>query len=302
MWVVLSIIGAFSQALGAGIKKKALQNSGLNNVIGFISFTMAGWVFGTIHWLQTGTLWPGPLPLRFWTSMSAYAGLNIVAVWFMYRALDLAEFNYLMPFMTLTSLSMIVPPIFFLGEVPSPAGLGGVALVVAGAMAMNWRKGCLHAHPELRAKNSDNRKGGLYFLVTALCFTFTPTATKGAIQASSVLFASFLVHVLVGLGFLALILWQGETERIGRLFRDRSSHNVIVAVMASGLLIVLENGSINAALATAPVAHVMAVKRLMPLFAFLIGFFYFHERTGLKQKLAATSLMIAGAVILTITL
>jgi len=48
------------------------------------------------------------------------------------------------------------------------------------------------------------------------------------------------------------------------------------------------------------VTSVMAVKRLIPPFAFLIGYLYFEECTELLKKLVATALMAAGAILITI--
>jgi uncharacterized membrane protein len=73
--------------------------------------------------------------------------------------------------------------------------------------------------------------------------------------------------------------------------------NIILFV---GCIIVLENGSINMALADGQVASVMAIKRLMPFFAFLIGYFYFKEQKDIRKKILATILLIIGSVFITI--
>jgi drug/metabolite transporter (DMT)-like permease len=301
VWIVLSLAAAFCQALYAAIKKKALQTPGMNNVIGLVSFTLAGIIFGAAYWTETGSLWPPHLSLRFWQAMAGYAGLNVLAVWFLYRALDLAEFNHLMPFMTLTSIAIIVPPIFILGEVPTPMAVLGIVVVALGAILMNWHGEEVHRDADLAEQRRRNHRGVCYFLVTAACYTFTPTAAKAAIEESSVTFASFLVHLLMGAAFLGMILIFGETARLGRVFRDRGMRKFLAGIMLTGVVIALENGSINAALSVAPVASVMAIKRLMPLFAFLIGYFYFREHNGLRKKLLATGLMILGAICVTLS-
>jgi len=286
--------------MGAAVKKKSLQTPGMNNVIGFISFTFAGSAFGLMHWLKTGTVSPAHLSPQFWHGMMGYAGLNIVGAWFLYRALDMAEFSHVMPFMALTSLAVIVPPMFVFGEMPTLLSVGGIALVAAGALVMNWHNELAHAGTPIAELKQRNRQGVLYFLATAACFTFTPTAAKVAIRESSVLFASFLGHLLVGAGFLGMVILCRESARLMRLFRARASRALLLGILAAGTLIVVENGCINAALAEAPVASVMAIKRMMPLFAFVIGLVYFRERTELRKKLVSTSLMITGAILVTL--
>jgi drug/metabolite transporter (DMT)-like permease len=75
----------------------------------------------------------------------------------------------------------------------------------------------------------------------------------------------------------------------------------LLGVTVAGLAIALSQWGISNALLLAPVAYVMSVKRLMPMFAFAIGYFFFHERTNTARKLAATMVMIVGALIISIT-
>ena len=180
---------------------------------------------------------------------------------------------------------------FVFGEMPTLLSIGGIALVAAGALVMNWHKEQSLAGTRVAELKQRNRQGVVYFLATA---------AKVAIRESSALFASFLGHLLVGAGFLGTVVLCGESSRLTRLFRDRELRAFLLGILAAGSLIVLENGCINAALAEATVASVMAIKRMMPLFAFVIGLVYFRERTELPKKLASTSLMIAGAILVTI--
>jgi uncharacterized membrane protein len=134
-----------------------------------------------------------------------------------------------------------------------------------------------------------------YFFVTDVCFTVLPTFGKIAIQESSVLFASMLSHFMVGFCFLIVLV---RTKEWG-LLRNISSiqkRAFFAGVIVMGLIHFSENGSINLAMSQAPVAQVFAIKRLMPFFAFLIGFLYFKERDNLPKKIAATALMVAGAI------
>lgn len=92
-WILLALSAALFQAVGSAIKKKSLQVAGMNNIIGFISFFTAGIIFGIFFFAKTGRLLPHlSLSGDFWIAMAWYAGLNIIASFFMYRALDLAEF------------------------------------------------------------------------------------------------------------------------------------------------------------------------------------------------------------------
>lgn len=296
--IVLSTCGALFQALGAAVNKKSLQTPGINNLVGFVTFMVAGLVFSFVYFFSTGTFGYTNLSIHFWEVMALYAGLNIVAYWFMYRALNLAEFNHLMPFMALVSISVIIPPIFLLGEIPTLTSIFGIVLIVAGSITMNYKKNMRTNAGNQRYK--DNRKGMFYFFVTALCFTFTSTFAKIAIKESSVLFSSLMVHLLIGVGFLVIMIVSKEFRKIKNAVLKPELRPLLFSMIVVGVVVFAENGTVNTALAIAPIASVMAIKRIMPLFAFLIGLFYFKERSELKKKIIATALMVSGAVIVTI--
>ncbi|MCK9352114.1 MAG: DMT family transporter [Candidatus Paceibacterota bacterium] len=292
-WILLSLAGAAFQALGSAVSKKVLRLNDTKNVIGFVAYTFAGAIFFMISFFSSEKFWVSGLSMKFWITVAAFAVINVLAAWCLYRSLEFAELNYVMPYMTLTSLSLILPPMFFLGEIPTLGSVFGMTIIVAGAILMNRTKMQLTSDEfSLRASN---RKGLKYFMVTALCYTILPTLAKIAVQESSVLFASVICHLLVGFGFLLLLIFRNEWRKIALLSpRKNPAHLALVLVI--GLIAVGENGSINMALSQASVAQVFAIKRLMPFFAFLIGYFYFNERDDLWKKIAATALMIVGAM------
>ncbi|MCX6766077.1 MAG: hypothetical protein NT136_03925, partial [Candidatus Moranbacteria bacterium] len=89
MWIIYSLFGAFFQASEMAIKKKALQTRGVNNFIAFIAFTFAGLLLWGVYFWQGGSLWPiYELSDKFWQGMFWGVTLNILAVYFLYKALD----------------------------------------------------------------------------------------------------------------------------------------------------------------------------------------------------------------------
>ncbi|EKE20180.1 MAG: hypothetical protein ACD_8C00046G0005 [uncultured bacterium] len=308
-WIIFALLGAMFQAVESGIKKKALQTKGMNNVVAVIAFLVAGILFALTYAFQEGTLAPvHNLSNTFWINLGWMVGLNIIAVWFSYKALDAADLSYLMPFMTLTSLSLIIPPMILLGEYPSVMSFVGITVVVVGALAMDWKgKGKL-TEKELE-KRKNNRKGVLYFLATAICYTFTPTFAKIlVVESGSALFASYVIHLFIAIGFIPLaflIPVAGKRSESLQIIRQnltgKAGKTFLLATVLAGVAIAIANGSINYALQSATVANVFAIKRTMPLFAFLIGVFYFKERSNLTQKIIATLIMVVGAVIITLS-
>lgn len=308
-WILFSFLGAIFQAIENAIKKKALQMQGMNNMVAVVAFLTAGLAFALIYFFQENTFTPKQaLSGAFWNGTFWFVVLNVVAVWFGYKALDTAELTYLMPFMTLTSLSLIIPPMILLGEYPSIGSFAGILIVVIGALAMEWKKNKRLSLEELE-KKKNNRRGLLYFLVTAVCYTFTPALAKIAvIESGNVLFASYVSHLLISLGFVLWIFLVASFEKrnsslalIKQNLSGKGMRNFLIAAIPAGLAIAVANGSINYALQSATVANVFAIKRTMPLFAFVIGVLYFKERTNLMQKIVATIIMVVGAIIITVS-
>ncbi|HWQ59975.1 MAG TPA: EamA family transporter [Candidatus Fimivivens sp.] len=300
-WIYLALIAAALQAVEAAIKKKLLREADTNVVIGTVSFLGASVLFFIAMYVHSGQVWHPGLSARFWEAMFFYAGLNIAASWYGYKALDLAEFTFLAPFMTLTSLTMAIPPIFLLGEFPSIASLSGIILVIAGTAVMTFRrkrKDKVCESEDERRRN--NRKGLMYLLITAGCFTFTPTLGKVTIQESTPLFASFVVFMLIGLGFMIISVCIGKFGKLRSVLTEKGYRVTLVAILVTAVLTFIENASANTAMTMAPVATVMALKRTAPLFSFIIGITYFRERKDILKKLAGAVLMVAGAIIISI--
>lgn len=300
-WVILSLAGALFQALEFAIKKKLLQSKGLNNLTACLAFIGASLIFWLMYISQSdGIFWFPDLSLRFWNGMFWSVFLNVLAVWFFYRAIDLAELSYLSPFMALTSLSMIVPPMFILGEMPTLQSFVGIGVVVIGAMLIDFKP---HKKEENQTMvNRNNKKGKLYFSMTALCYTFAPTALKVAVVESSPIFTSFLSHLLIGVSFILFIFLFKEKNRINELCKNKIMRKrFFIGIVLAAIAIAAANGSINFALKIADVSNVMAIKRVMPIFALLIGIFYFKEKKDLLKKFIATIIMIIGAILITLS-
>lgn len=288
-WIGLALFGAFAQAAAAAFKKKALQTPGTNNVLGCTSFAVAGTLFLLLHHGTTGHWGMNNLTVTFWKATLWYAGLTILATYFMYKALDVTNFNVLMPFMAFTSLSMVIPPMVFLGEYPSWRVIVGITLIVWGAIYI--------ARPDSKVRFAKTTRKGLgYFFVTALCYTFTPTAAAIAIRESSSFFASMVAHWLIAAGFLLLIVICREQRNCAKVMTRDTFLPLIGVMIVAGVLIVAENGSINLALNSASVADVFALKRTMPIFATGIGVWYFREKLTLRSAIAM-AVMVAGSVL-----
>jgi drug/metabolite transporter (DMT)-like permease len=245
MWILLSLSGAFSQALGMAVTKKAVNVPGTRNFIAATSFLIGAAFMLLVYFFERKTIWPdNGLSIAFFHWMFWTMLVNILSVFFLYKALRLAELNYLMPFMTLTSLTIIIPPIILLNEFPSPLGVAGIALVAIGALAMDYRRKKKGLSAEDAEQERNNRLGKLYFIGTALCYTISPATTKMMINESSSLFTTFSLQVMLGLAFVIFMVLFREKKKIKRIFAS-FSHNqkikYLIALLVIGLTVVISN-------------------------------------------------------------
>lgn len=132
-WVLLSLLSAFGQALGWAIKKRTLENKGINNTLGVVSFFTAGVVL-VFLWSFVENSQLLSISPRFTLATLIVIGMNILAVWAIYRVLDRAALSLLMPFVAVTSL-FVIPIEYFLRDViPNNFQIYGIALVIVGAL------------------------------------------------------------------------------------------------------------------------------------------------------------------------
>jgi drug/metabolite transporter (DMT)-like permease len=85
--------------------------------------------------------WPGGVPRvtpGYWVPGFASLAINLFGNWLFIRALAIAPYSLVMPLLCLTPVFTTLLAIPVLHELPGPRQLAGVALIVAGALWLNW--------------------------------------------------------------------------------------------------------------------------------------------------------------------
>ena len=285
-WAVLSVIGAFGQALGWGLKKKALNNSGVNNTTGLVSYGVAGALLLGLSLVSGGV---AHLTTVFWVATLFVVLLNVLAAWTGYRAVDKGDLSTLMPFMALTALA-IVPIEYLLREtLPTPHQLCGMIIVVLGAFISAWKSKPTKASLAVAG----------YFGVTLACYSITSPLMGVAVnEAGSGLRFAAIMHVGIAIGFVFLCLISREWRVIKELKHRRQWVRTLWWMVLAGIVIALfENGPINIALETATASEVFALKRTMPFFALMLGVMMFGERVT-RWHIIGTAFLVLGSVLI----
>lgn len=288
-WIWLSLLAAFGQAFGWALKKKALNNLGLNNVVGLVSYTVAALAL-TLLWILFGTT-DIVLSNRFWGAMGALITLNIVAVWAGFKAIDRSDLSALMPFMSLTAIAIVPVEYVLRGLLPTLPQMLGIVVVVAGAIIVATKK----------ALSPNALIGAGYFSVTLLCYSITsPLQGVTVTESGSGLFAAAIFHTGIALGFIPIVFFTRELRTLSTIKSHdlKSWLRILGWMVLAGLAVaILENGPINVALETATASEVFALKRTMPFFALILGVLVFKEHITRRQVIG-TALLVIGSVLI----
>lgn len=283
LWFALSLLAAFGQALNGTLKKKTLRHSGINAVLGFVSYSVAAVVLFVLWGIVKDFTIP-VITQAFVLASLTTISLNVVAVWAFYKALDPTDFSRLMPFMAINTLFMVPIEYVLQGQLPNMYQVAGMIVVIIGAIHFAEYKG-LNRRPS---------PATWYFLITLICYSVTsPSMDVMRTESQDPFFSATVMHIGMAIGFIPLMLWKKELS----VFRQIDSQRSALTLMClTGLVIaLLENGPVFIALGSALTSEVFAIKRTMPIFALLLGRLFFGEQITRRQW-QATGMMVIGSV------
>ncbi len=324
LWVSLSIAGALAQAISWAMNYKNLnQIKDVQNgkaIIGFFNYAAATIVITLYAFLTKGLSFEIKDHFEFWKGIAIAMPFNALGVVIGYRAMQLAEYSFVTPWVTLTTLFTVVTAYVGLGEIPTGGSLVGMVFIVAGALLISFKKKSkriLSESEQLQRKNM--RLATIYVIIVGIAFSISPIGTKIAVQQSSPMLVVVFMQFILAILFLIMPFVLFVSRKSYSVLKNESSarrkkisfaelldsfkkliakKNFLRIALLTGIAMSVANGSIYTALQWGSVSYVMALKRLNPMFAFLIAYFILKERKEVKRKLVATALMVAGAVLI----
>jgi len=172
-----------------------------------------------------------------------------------------------------------------LGESPSFAGIGGIALVVLGSYVINITGRCRTLAGPVRAMFGN--RGVLSLFIVAFIYGISANYDKIAVLASDPYFASATVFCFVG-----GVLFAARCVQERRL--PAVPARTILSFVAIGTVLAIEAASVNLAYTIAIVPYVIAIKRLSIVMTVLFGWLIFKEQEQV-QRLLGASIMVFGA-------
>lgn len=295
MWFLLASLTALFEACKDATGKQSLKTLDEYSVL--FSFMAVGVVLMLpVLWLSGGipTLRP-----NFWWALLIGGGLNILAFTLYVRAIKIADLSLTVPLVTLTPLFLLITSPIIVNEQPTLADAFGVVLLVIGSYVLNITPHS-SASPHLPTPRQSvctpllsmaRNPGSRLMLCVAFIWSITSNFDKiGVINSSPLFWAMSLFAVIAG-GMVPFV------------FCRKSSAGLAPLLLQWRLLGV--TGGFNAiaitcqmlALTMAPVAQVIAVKRMSALLSVLAGYFLFGEK-GLGARLLGASIMVSGVVLM----
>ena len=288
MWFLFASLTAVFEACKDATGKQSLKTLDEYSVL--FSFMTVGVALLLPVLLITGI---PPIQPNFWIAVLVGGGLNILAFTLYVRALKLADLSLTVPLVMLTPLFLLATSPLIVQEWPTRLDAAGVALLVVGSYILNIQpsKKNLAANFWQPLLAMTRNPGSRLMLCVAFIWSITSNFDKiGVVNSSPLCWAVTLFTVIAG-GMLPFVL------------RRRQG----LAPLVSEWKLLAVTGGFNAfaiafqmlALTMAPVAQVIAVKRMSTLLSVLFGHFFFGEK-GLRSRLLGAAIMVSGVVIMSI--
>ncbi|MEM8505766.1 MAG: EamA family transporter [Cyanobacteria bacterium P01_D01_bin.1] len=294
MWLLFASLTAFFEACKDATGKQSLKTIDEYSVL--FSFSAVGVLFMLpVLWLSGGI---PTLGANFWWALLVGGSLNILAFTLYVRAIKIADLSLTVPLVTLTPLFLLVTSPLIVNEQPTPADAIGVILLVIGSYVLNITpsRGLsgVEAYGWAPLQSMARNPGSRLMLSVAFIWSITSNFDKVGVLNSSPLFWAVSLFTVIAGGMVPFVFWRPSSAGLKPL---------LVQWRLLGM-----TGGFNAiaitcqmfALTLAPVAQVIAVKRMSALLSVLFGHFCFGEK-GLRSRLLGASIMVSGVVIMSLS-
>jgi len=281
LWVILSLLSAFSLATSDAFSKKELQGNNEYLVAWFrLIFTLP---------LLLGVMIFIPVPdldREFYKAFFIALPLEVVALILYIKALKLSPLSLTLPFLSLTPFFLILNSYFILGEKVSFLGGAGILLIVFGSYALNIgeiKNGLMEPLKAIRKE-----KGSLFMICVALLYSFTSSYGKLAIEHSSPLFFGISYYIALNIVFVPLGIFMAKGE-LSSFLREGKFKGSIIPGFFYALMVLTH----MTAMKLTKVAYMISVKRASLLIGMFYGYLFFREE-NIRSRFVGALLMFIG--------
>ncbi|MFL6232865.1 MAG: EamA family transporter [Thermoanaerobaculia bacterium] len=213
--------------------------------------------------------------------------LNVAANLLYLEGMRIAPISVTVPLLSLTPAFASLLAIPLLGERPSALHTLGILMVVAGAIALHWRR-------SVDDGRHGTLKGAVLVALTALFWSLATPLDKLAVERADAPLHGFVLTAGVAVGVLLVLAVQGKLGDLGQVRQVPGIYllSLIVSALALGLQLL--------ALPQVFVGTVETLKRGIGNFmALLSGWVFFREPVTLRKSVAVGVMAVGVGLILT---
>ncbi|GAB4036324.1 EamA family transporter [Spirosoma jeollabukense] len=233
----------------------------------------------------------------FWQSSLLTSILAMFGNVFLVKALHIGDLSVLGPINAYKAVVGMVVSIFLLNEIPGWWGLAGVFLIIIGSYIVLGHNGQRRDFSWRSVGTSLFQRPEVKLRLAALVFSaIDGVFLKKAILVSSPATAFFYWCLL---GFLLTLIWVLVTLRSQWRHQIDILLNHKLTYVALCLAVGITQLASNVALARMPVGYALALFQTSALISVLFGYQFFKEQ-DIGRKLIGASVMVIGAVLITI--
>jgi drug/metabolite transporter (DMT)-like permease len=286
MWFVLAVIAALCQVLRNTVMKRLGHSlDEYINVWGRFTFLLP---FAALFvlWRGAPAIEPG-----FGLACVSFAACQIVSTLALSKALKQAPISLVTPLWKVSLLVLLGLGYLTLHEQPTPVGVAGVLLSMAGVYLLNVRRARVAWYAPLTVLFAE--AGLRWTLLSALFFAPSVVTIKRAMQLSDPYMGTFGGYLAASLMITPLVLWTSRRRfaEVPRYWKE---------FLGLGLFAALTTVSQGIAYLLTLSSYVEAVKQVEILFAMGIGIVVFGERQEVRAVAPGALVMLAGMVLLSL--
>ncbi len=282
-WVTLSLISALAQvSRNAAMKSLGHRLDEYINVFGRFAFLLP--------FAAAAVAWKGfpPIQPAFWWACLLFGLSQTAATLALSKALLYGNIGVVTSLWKLSIIWLVVLSFFTLGEIPSPMGVAGIAVTLAGVYALNVSRARISFWEPLRTLLTD--KGQRYILLSSLMYAPSVVTFKWAALTSDGPFGTLGAYTAAALCVLPIALRKSAPHflQIPRHWKG---------FVGLGLFAAITSLAQAEAYRLTLTSYVESVKQTEILFAIAVGFFLFGERERLWEVTAGGMVILAGIVL-----
>ncbi len=282
MWVVFALGSAVFQVLrNMAMKRLGHSLDDTINVWGRFTFLLP--------YMAVAVAWRGipPLQAGIWWWCLAFGVCQTLATLSLSRALKLFDFSLVTSLWKLSLLMLVGWGFLTLGETPTPLGLAGILVSVAGVYFLNVSHLRISWRAPLLALFQD--RGQLFTLGSAFFYAPSVVIIKQISLMSDPYFATLMSYV-----FASSIVTPYAIYRSRHQFRHVARYWLDFTGMGLFAALTTLFGAIAYTMTLTSYAE--AVKQVEILLALAIGYTVFHERARVRAIWPACLVMLVGLV------